>query len=383
MRILWFPLFIVEHLIKTNNMKESKTIEAIVVCGGRLQLWKDYRNATKFYLEGAMSCDGSEKERYNSIFSMLYKQSMKFGGGVLYASDVFDLWADKSLPEFMVAMSRRTFFVYEQNGKYSFYADGFEGKTQIVKDVPCGCEESLIEYPSDNLLNAMGSMMQGYIGTEIIDKEIERTEDENNISKLNLNAEPEILGVFKLDRDKYPFAWNNKVAELMEQGMSREDAEDAASKMDFQLEIYYEKDYGMFAVESDAVECNANIYSPYSGKILRGSMECDDIPTYEGAFIHRGYYNVVADLEELSGKSADYIVNYMKEGMGVFNTVSNSDAFAHIEEEVLGIFKNTTRLSSDFRFLVTDNLGGRDYVRKSSDADNTASDCYIDVWELC
>ena len=366
-------------------MKKNDTIEAIVVCSGRLQLWKDYRNATKFYLEGVMSCDGSEKERYNSIFSMLYKQSMKFGGGVLYASDVFDLWADKSLPEFMVAMSRRIFFVYEQNGKYSFYADGFEGKTQIVKDVPCGCEESFVEYPSDNLLGVMGNMMQGYIGTEIIDKEIERTEDENNISKLNLNAEPEILGVFKLDRDRFPFAWNNKVAELMEQGMSREDAEDAVSKMDFQLEIYYEKDYGMFAVESDAVECNANIYSPYNGKVLRGSMECDDfnLPTYEGAFIHRGYYNVVADLEELSGKSADYIVNYMKEGMGAFNTVSNSDAFAHIEEEVLGIFKNTTRLSSDYRFLVTDNLGGRDYVRKSSDADNTASDCYIDVWELC
>lgn len=366
-------------------MKESKTIEAIVVCGGRLQLWKDYRNATKFYLEGVMSCDGSEKERYNSIFSMLYEQSMKFGGGVLYASDVFDLWTDKSLPEFMVAMSRRIFFVYEQNGKYSFYADGFEGKTQIVKDVPCGCEESLIEYPSDNLLDVMGNMMQGYIETEIINKEIERTEDENNISKLNLNAEPEILGVFKLDRDRFPFAWNNKVAELMEQGMSREDAEDAVSKMDFQLEIYYEKDYGMFAVESDAVKCNANIYSPYNGKVLGGSMECDDfnLPTYEGAFIHRGYYNVVADLEELSGKSADYIVNYMKEGMGAFNTVSNSDAFAHIEEEVLGIFKNTTRLSSDYRFLVTDNLGGRDYVRKSSDADNTASDCYIDVWELC
>ena len=112
-------------------------------------------------------------------------------------------------------------------------------------------------------------------------------------------------------------------------------------------------------------------------------MECDDVPTYEGAYIHRGYYNIVADLEELSGKSADYIVNYMKEGMGAFDTVSNSDAFAHIEEEVLCIFKGITRLSSDFRFLVTDNLGGRDYVRKSSETDSTASDCYIDVWELC
>lgn len=364
-------------------MKESKTIEAIVVCGGRLQFWKDYRNATKFYLEGVMSCDGSEKERYETIFSMLYKQSMKFGGGVLYASDVFDLWAGKLLPEFMVAMSRRSFFVYEQNGKYSFYADGFKGKTQIVKDVPCGCEESLIEYPSDNLLDAMGSMMKNYIKNEIIEKEIEKAEDEHNISKLNLNYEPEVLVVFKLDKDRFPFAWNNKVAEFMEQGISREEAEKFVQNMEFELEVYYEKDYGLFAVESHSSESFNNIYSPYSGKILRGSMECDDVPTYEGAYVHRGYYNIVADLEELCGKSADCIVDYMKEGMGDFNTVSNSDAFAHIEEEVLGIFKNTTRLSSDFRFLVTDNLGGRDYVRKSSDTSNTVSDCYIDVWELC
>ena len=90
-----------------------------------------------------------------------------------------------------------------------------------------------------------------------------------------------------------------------------------------------------------------------------------------------------ANVTQIYRALSTIVVNYMKEGMGAFNTVSNSDAFAHIEEEVLGIFKNTTRLSSDYRFLVTDNLGGRDYVRKSSDDDNTASDCYIDVWELC
>ena len=367
-------------------MEENKTIEAIVVCGGRLQLWKDYRNATKFYLEGAMSCDGSEKERYSTIFSMLYNQLVEIGDSVVYASDIFYHRGKENLSEFMTAMSKRSFFVYEQFGNYSFYADAFEDKSHIVhiiRDVPYVCEEKFIEYPSDNLLNAMGNMMKNYIINEMTEDEIKKAEDEHNISKLSLNYEPEVLVVFKLEKDRFPFAWNNKVAELMEQGMSREDAEDAVSKMDFQLEVYYEKDYGLFAVESDAIECNANIYSPYSGKILRGSMECDDIPTYEGAYIHRGYYNIVEDLEELCGKSADCIVDYMKEGMGDFNTVSNSDAFAHIDEEVLGIFKNTTRLSSDFRFLVTDSLGGRDYERKSSETDNTASDCYIDVWELC
>ena len=166
-------------------MKESRTIEAIVVCGGRLQLWKDYRNATKFYREGTMSCEGSEKERYNSIFSMLYNQTMKIEESVIYASDIFDFWGGRSMPEFMVAMSERSFFVYEQGGKYSFYADGFEGKTHFVYDAPYDCEEIFIEYPSDDLLDAMGNMMKNYIKNEIINKEVSLNEE--NYTFINFN----------------------------------------------------------------------------------------------------------------------------------------------------------------------------------------------------
>ena len=40
--------------------------------------------------------------------------------------------------------------------------------------------------------------------------------------------------------------------------------------MQIDLELYYEKDYGLFGVECEAVECS-DICSPYSGVLLEES----------------------------------------------------------------------------------------------------------------
>jgi hypothetical protein len=70
-----------------------------------------------------------------------------------------------------------------------------------------------------------------------------------------------------LTKDKYPVAFENKVQELMEEcKLTREEAEESVSKMEIELEIYYEKGYGLFAVESGAVD-SGTIYSPYSGEL--------------------------------------------------------------------------------------------------------------------
>ena len=50
---------------------------------------------------------------------------------------------------------------------------------------------------------------------------------------------------------------------MEENSMSREEAESVIKDMEIELEIYYEKGYGLFAVESEAVE-SGTIYSPYS-----------------------------------------------------------------------------------------------------------------------
>ena len=83
--------------------------------------------------------------------------------------------------------------------------------------------------------------------------------------KLNNSDNYETIGNFKLSKDKTPIAYENKVQELIEEcGMSREEAEHFVDNAEFELEIYYHKSYGLFAVEAEAVEGGADIYSPYT-----------------------------------------------------------------------------------------------------------------------
>jgi hypothetical protein len=67
-----------------------------------------------------------------------------------------------------------------------------------------------------------------------------------------------------LNRHKYPTSFKRKVDELMNQGAfeTREEAERWVEKTPITLELIYEEDYGLFAVESDAVD--VGVYSPYT-----------------------------------------------------------------------------------------------------------------------
>lgn len=84
--------------------------------------------------------------------------------------------------------------------------------------------------------------------------------------KLNPATKYEALPV-RLSKEKTPIAFENKIQELLEQGAfkTREEAEYWLSESDIELELYYEKNSGLFAVESEAVE-NGEIYSPYTGE---------------------------------------------------------------------------------------------------------------------
>lgn len=92
--------------------------------------------------------------------------------------------------------------------------------------------------------------------------------------KLNSAEDYEHLCNVRLTKEKYPIAFKNKVDELLEQGCygNREEAENAVSGMEIELELYYHKEYGLFAVESDAVE-SGTIYSPYNGEICEEYKE--------------------------------------------------------------------------------------------------------------
>lgn len=90
-----------------------------------------------------------------------------------------------------------------------------------------------------------------------------------NLAKLNSSKNVEIINV-KLDKEKFPIAYKNKLDELTQScGMSKEKAEKYLETCVIPMELIYHKDYGLFMVESEAIECST-IYSPYTGE------ECDD-----------------------------------------------------------------------------------------------------------
>ena len=87
--------------------------------------------------------------------------------------------------------------------------------------------------------------------------------------QLNNSDNYEHLCNVVLTKDKFPIAYENKVKELIDEcHVSREEAENIVNNMEIELEVYYEVGYGLFAIESDAVE-SATIYSPYSGELCK------------------------------------------------------------------------------------------------------------------
>ena len=85
--------------------------------------------------------------------------------------------------------------------------------------------------------------------------------------KLNNADNYESLGCITLTKEKYPIAFKAKVEELLEEELCKteEEAEKLVTSMEIELEIYYEKGYGLFAVECGAVE-GGSVISPYTGE---------------------------------------------------------------------------------------------------------------------
>jgi hypothetical protein len=77
-----------------------------------------------------------------------------------------------------------------------------------------------------------------------------------------------------LTPEKFPLAYKEKVDELMEQGAfnTRKEAELWVRTMPIEIELYYEKHCGLFAVESEALE-SPGVKSPYSGEEMEDEEE--------------------------------------------------------------------------------------------------------------
>ena len=88
------------------------------------------------------------------------------------------------------------------------------------------------------------------------------------MEKIKVNA-PEQYESFMiiLNENKYPIAHQKKLEELMEQGAFRSEVEakEWINTTPIELELYYEKNAGLFAVEAEAVEdIPHTLCSPYT-----------------------------------------------------------------------------------------------------------------------
>lgn len=91
------------------------------------------------------------------------------------------------------------------------------------------------------------------------------------MSKLKINPQgtEEVIEIY-LDSVKHPVAYNAKIDELIESGMTREEAEGFISTTPFVMELYYAPNQGLFLVESEAIE-STEIYNPYCGEEIPNS----------------------------------------------------------------------------------------------------------------
>lgn len=84
--------------------------------------------------------------------------------------------------------------------------------------------------------------------------------------QLNNGDNYEHLCNVHITEDKFPKVYAAKLAELVRNGMSEEDAKKYLNAVPIELELYYSPDYGCFAVETDAVDGGATIFDPYTGE---------------------------------------------------------------------------------------------------------------------
>lgn len=84
--------------------------------------------------------------------------------------------------------------------------------------------------------------------------------------ELNNSEDYDALPVIRIK--DYPRIFTAKCEELIEEGVASdmESAKKIANDITVELELYYEKGTGLFAVESEAVE-STEIYSPYTGEM--------------------------------------------------------------------------------------------------------------------
>lgn len=81
--------------------------------------------------------------------------------------------------------------------------------------------------------------------------------------QINEAGSEEIITLF-LKESKHPIVYKAKLDELIDSGLSDEEARDFISTTPFVMEMYYSPSNGLYLVESEAVDV-VSIWNPYDG----------------------------------------------------------------------------------------------------------------------
>ena len=115
-----------------------------------------------------------------------------------------------------------------------------------------------------------------------------------------------------LSRENTPIAYQNKLDELMDCKAfdTQAEAEAWLNETPIELELYYENGYGLFGVESEAVE-STEIKSPYSGSPILDEDEIDqfnddDHPQYSNDYIQNALNDdILKSILEISNNNQE------------------------------------------------------------------------------
>lgn len=94
--------------------------------------------------------------------------------------------------------------------------------------------------------------------------------------RINHQKEAEVITV-RLSKEKTPIAFQKKLEELLSQGAFNTvaEAEEWIESNPFELELYYQKECGLFGLDPEAIACSC-CYSPYTGTEMIPVDEDDD-----------------------------------------------------------------------------------------------------------
>lgn len=70
--------------------------------------------------------------------------------------------------------------------------------------------------------------------------------------------------IVKITKEEHPIIYQQIVDEQVSLGVPKEQAEEYAEGHEIQLELYYQKDYGLFGVDAEAVDEQVDLCSPYN-----------------------------------------------------------------------------------------------------------------------